>query len=323
MLEMTAPCGRAFNAMIKKCAVWLVLLLGEWTAPASASQQIAIPRSVSVPLRFNYGYFGGPNSVNVPCAFNGGARRSCFLDTGSMISAVPEDEESLGYTQVGQSRMQAASGTPLLFDLVATEKVMIGDAAIPLASIGRSASITHQGGMIGNDALADQVVLFDFEKKVLVFSPGGAIGQKLGNAGMGRSSLGDALPIIHLSIALNTLVTLWDTGVVNPLTLRQEWIDRHPRLFRYKGDSTAGMDAADHRIKAKGYELLAPLDIGPLSVAPGLLVNGVDFLPEYDFDAILGFDLLRQCNWFFDFPNRSWAAFLPSPDESSAGRARH
>ncbi|HBL17086.1 MAG TPA: hypothetical protein DD417_10155 [Elusimicrobia bacterium] len=265
-------------------------------------------------MRFNYGYFGGPKSMNVPCAFNGGARRSCFLDTGSMISAVPEDAESLGYPKVGRSRMQAASGTPLLFDLVATEKVMIGDAAIPLASIGRSAAITHQEGMIGSDALADQVVLFDFEKKVLIFSPGGAIGQKLGKAGMGRSDLGDALLIIPLSISLNTLSTMWDTGVMNPLTLRQEWIDQHSQLFRYKWDSTAGMDAAGHMIQSKSYELLAPLDIGQLYVAPGLLVYGVDFPPEYDFDAILGFDLLKQCNWFFDLPNRSWAAFLPAPD---------
>ncbi|MHB1594843.1 MAG: hypothetical protein ACYCO9_09950 [Streptosporangiaceae bacterium] len=99
----------------------------------------------------------------------------------------------------------------------------------------------------------------------------------------------------------------WDTGAGATVVDHAFWLS-HPELFEQVGTST---DANGDRAETPLLLLMAGPVIGHRTFerhkAVAVDLTGVNATLEDPMDLILGYPLIRQADWLFDFPARRWA----------------
>ncbi len=100
----------------------------------------------------------------------------------------------------------------------------------------------------------------------------------------------------------------WDTGSGATVVGYEFWRG-HPELFGEIGRSV-GTDASGAQIETPLLRMAGPA-IGYRTFtahrAVAVDLSGVNSTLEFPMDLILGYPTLRQADWLFDFPARSWA----------------
>ena len=114
-------------------------------------------------------------------------------------------------------------------------------------------------------------------------------------------------PMVTARFAEQTAYACWDTGA-SLTVVDAGFADANPRVFQV-GDATEGIDATGASVHST-RALMAECVIGGTTFAASACVI-VDLGPvNVDLDPpmamILGTPLLRQANWYFDFPGGQW-----------------
>jgi hypothetical protein len=117
-----------------------------------------------------------------------------------------------------------------------------------------------------------------------------------------------AHPYVDVGFATATVRAVWDSGA--SLTLVDlSFIQEHPALFTPVGTST-GTDATGASSDTPMFTMHESRIGGHAFAA--CRVAGVDLTPiraaaEIPMEMIIGYNIIRQANWLFDFPQRKWA----------------
>jgi gag-polyprotein putative aspartyl protease len=231
------------------------------------------------------------------------------LDTGAARTQLVADDYLAGLpTRVGQTSA-GAFGQPRYADVITVSDLTIGGLAVPRLDVVRVDSPGQQH-LLGMDVLRDHCCEFRFDAELLVVD--GPVA--------GRTSLDLQLDdrghvCVQLSWGAVAAVGCWDSGA-GITVVNRAFYRLHPQLFTGAGRST-GTDSTGAQFSTSTCTLAGPriggVELGSSKVAV------IDMSPmnrdlEFPLDLIIGYPLLHQANWLFDFPVRRWAP--PEPVRS-------
>jgi hypothetical protein len=228
------------------------------------------------------------------------------LDTGAGRTQLVADEYLATLTTLGRDTSAGAFGQPQDRDIITVSDLTIGDLAVAPLNVVR-VDAPGQQHLLGMDVLREHCCQFRFTDDVLV----------LGGSPATRADLDlqlDDRGHIYVSLSWSAVAAsgCWDSGAGITVVDRAFQL-RHPELFTGAGRS-AGTDSTGAQFSAPTFMLAGP-EIAGIEFPPSK-VAVIDMSPmnrelEFPLDVIIGYPLLRQANWLFDFPARRWAA--PEP----------
>jgi len=224
------------------------------------------------------------------------------LDTGAARTQLLADDYLAGLTTLGRDTSAGAFGQPRDRDLIRIADLTIGELAVGKLDVIR-VDAPGQQNLLGMDVLRHHCCQFRFEDSVLVLDgvppPEAALDLQLDDRGH---------VYVDLSWGDVEASTCWDSGAGITVVDRAFHI-RYPELFSEAGWS-AGTDSTGAQFGATTFTLAGPEIAG--TRFPPSKVAVIDLTPinrglEFPMDLILGYPLLRQANWLFDFPASRWA----------------
>jgi hypothetical protein len=239
----------------------------------------------------------------VSCLIDG-VKERCFLDTGSAMTLVANSKRFSAYTNVGNFRFESASGIPQQTEFIQIGSIQIDDVQIRDKKVGRT-RFRGAENTLGIDVVGRQPFSVDFNPQAIL------------KFNVERPEL----PLTTLQVSRNGLLSipvelsgieahaLWDTGVALT-TIDQNFIVAHPENFRATKNYMNGVDGAGKSIlvqvfRAKKLKIADHTfkDVRVVAVDLTMLREGV----HKDIQAVVGFNLIRKANCFFDPKNRLWS----------------
>jgi hypothetical protein len=248
-----------------------------------------------------------PNCADIMVDAAIGGQPYCLrLDTGAARTQLVADKYLAGLPAHGRNTSAGAFGQPEDADLITVSDLTIGELTMPPLDVVRVAAPGQQH-LLGMDVLRDHRCEFRFDRDLLVLdgppAPRADLDLQLDDRGH---------VYVTLSWAAAAASGCWDSGAGITVVDRAFRL-RHPELFTEAG-CAAGTDSTGAQFATPTFMLAGPriagIELPPSKVAV------IDMSPmnrelEFPLDLIIGYPLLRQANWLFDFPARRWAA--PEP----------
>jgi hypothetical protein len=233
-----------------------------------------------------------------------GVKERCFLDTGSAMTLVANSKRFSAYTNVGNFRFESASGIPQETDTIQLGSIQIDNVQIRDKKVGRT-SFRGAENTLGIDIVGRQPFRVNFNPQAV----------------LQLNAHRPELPLTTLQVSQHGLLSipmdvsgveahaLWDTGMA--LTaIDQNFIITHAENFKPTKNYMNGVDGAGKSIlvqvfRAKKLKIADHIfkDVRVVAVDLALLREGV----HKDIQAVVGFNLIRKANWFFDPKNRLWS----------------
>lgn len=236
----------------------------------------------------------------------GGNEYRFLLDTGTARSSVTLDGYTSQFASVGKvnsSGVFADSSD----DLITVPSIEVGpisrDHFALVRVAGKDPAIAN---LIGMDLLKDHCCHFFFDENRVSVDPKDDFGA--GGALQELSVDQKFHPYVDVQCGASMAKAVWDTGAAITIV---DWnfIDRHPGLFQEEGRST-GTDSSGSQLETPMY-LMSATTIGnrlfPPQRVAGVDLSHVNSTIELPMDLILGYTMLSQANWWFDFPRKKWA----------------
>lgn len=229
-----------------------------------------------------------------------------LLDTGAARTWLPSGPHTAGLERIGEER---SSG------LFAEEQAET--ARVPLLQVGESGRENFPvvvgdpehmplGGLLGMDYLIDHRCRFQFSRDRLILD---GDPPALDPARLLPVAIDDRNHI-YLDAAWgdDRARAVWDTGA-GITVVGKGLVQRRPDLFQKLG-STTGTDGTGVQQETPLYRMEGP-SFGPWGfrscAAAAVDLDAVNRRIETPMDLILGFNLIREADWYFDFPGRRWA----------------
>jgi hypothetical protein len=228
------------------------------------------------------------------------------LDTGAGRTQLVADDYLASLPSRARHTSAGAFGQPQDADVITVSDLTIGGLAVPRLDVVR-VDAPGQQHLLGMDVLRDHCCEFRFDSDLLVVD-----GPSAGRAGLDLQLDDRGHLCVQLSWGAVAATGCWDSGagisVVDRAFHRQ-----HPELFTGAGRA-AGTDSTGAQFATPTCTLAGPL-VGGIEL-PASKVAVIDMSPmnrelEFPLDLIIGYPLLRQANWLFDFPARRWAPPKP------------
>ena len=239
------------------------------------------------------------------------AGKSCrfLLDTGAAVSRVICDDYTAGLP-VADTRESSGAFSKSHLEMVVVPEVIFGSISKTDFSMARLPAGKHGRNIIGMDLLKEHSLFFDFAGNKLEIDAQcpEAAGDCRALALSGKSH-----PYVEVSFAGISAQAVWDTGA-GLTVVDSEFVKDNPALFRQlslsRGTDSSGTTAET-----------------PMLVMKACVIGGVKFqahrVASIDMsiiksgahapvDMILGYNALKQANWFFDFPGKRWAVLKNS-----------
>jgi hypothetical protein len=235
------------------------------------------------------------------CTFDG-AKERCLLDTGSAMTLVTDTKFFASYTNLGAFRFKSAAGIAQQTETIQIGSIQIDDVTFSNVKIGR-AKFRGAEKTLGIDFLGRQPFAVSFQpQNVLVLN---ASRPKLPQTTLAVSPQG--LLSIPIGVSGVQIHALWDTGVALT-TVDKGFMEEHPENFRPTKNYVNGVDGAGKSM------LLQVFRARKITIADRNFENvhvvavDLSLLREAnkDIQAVVGFNLIRKANWFFDAKNRLW-----------------
>jgi gag-polyprotein putative aspartyl protease len=239
-----------------------------------------------------------------------GRPRRFLLDTGAARSQLIADPHTADLATV---RIEASHGAiaETVNVLVRIPELAIGPLHARDIEVARvSAQQPGVHDLLGMDVLASACCRFDLAHRRLRIE---------------ASPNPDAtLPLImgerkHCYVELDwtnaQAQACFDTGA-GMTVVDRSFIEEHPRLFEAAGTS-AGTDATGAYVEMPMFLMAGPV-IGGTQFA-SQTVAAIDLAPanarlDLPMDLILGYPIIRQASWLFDFPARRWSLSRVAPN---------
>ena len=227
-----------------------------------------------------------------------------LLDTGAAMSRVVCDS----YTSTFDSTTTRETGgafSTAKYDLIVVPHFTLG----PISARNFTMARMTEGGktnLIGMDVLKGHAFHFYFDKsRVEVDSepPDNCIYQDL--------TLGKKFhPYVDIHFEGLKAKAIWDSGA-GITAVDTAFIAEHGQFFQEAGLSE-GTDSTGTAMQTPMFIMAAPA-IGNRAFAPckvaAVNLRHINTNSEIHADLILGYNVLRQANWFFNFPQKKWAIF--------------
>jgi hypothetical protein len=239
----------------------------------------------------------------VSCVIDG-VKERCFLDTGSAMTLVANSKRFSAYTNVGNFRFESASGIPEQTQTILIGSIQIDGVELRDKKVGRT-SFRGAENTLGIDVVGRQPFSVNF-------NPQGVLKLNAERPDLPLTTLQvsrQGLLSIPMEIGAVEAHALWDTGVALT-TIDQNFISAHPENFKAMKNYMNGVDGAGKSIlvqvfRAKKLKIADRTfkDVRVVGVDLTMLRQGVN----KDIQAVIGFNLIRKANWFFDPKNRLWS----------------
>jgi hypothetical protein len=239
----------------------------------------------------------------ISCVIDG-AKERCLLDTGSAMTLVAKSKRFSAYTNLGNFRFSSAAGVPQETETIQIGSIRIDDVDFSRVKVGRT-DFSGAESTLGIDIVGRQPFAVNFHPRaVLKFN---ASRPQLPQTTLQVSQQG----LISIPITVGDIEAhaLWDTGV-GLTTVDENFIEAHPENFKPTKNYMNGVDGAGKSIlvqvfRAKKLTIADHTfkDVRVVGLDLTMLREGV----HKDIQAVLGFNLIRKANWFFDRKNRLWS----------------
>jgi hypothetical protein len=239
--------------------------------------------------------------------------RRFLLDTGAALTCCKLDEVTAEFPVSG------ASSSSALFAAQDHDVIQVADVAIggrswsgPL-TITRERQPTQLHDILGMDILGRCSCDFDFPAARLVLDgpPSGITGNPLTTDSAGH-------PYVDVEYGDAVATAVWDSGA-SMTVVDKAFVAAYPGHFTEVAP-TMGTDAAGVRSETATFRMGA-VDVGGQHLGPST-VAAVDLAPlnatvDVAMDMIVGYPLLAQARWVFDFPAKRWGAVPVQPSGRS------
>jgi hypothetical protein len=239
----------------------------------------------------------------VNCVFDGVAE-SCFLDTGSALTLVTGDFAQ--YPMLGTFRFKSASGRVAQTEIIQVKSIRLDQQLFNDVRVGRLPSNNDAAeSSLGMNILGCAPFTLEFrDSPALRFTskPPGPLFNNLHVATNGLLSI----PLICGIMQTDALV---DTGA-SITAADLAFIRAHPETFQSLHRQMSGIDGTGQNLFVHLYRV-KKLQVGT-RVFRNVTIVGADLslLREHigsNVHAVLGFNILRKTDWFFDPPARTWS----------------
>jgi hypothetical protein len=237
----------------------------------------------------------------VTCVFDG-VKEKCLLDTGSAMTLLADSKRFGAYTNHGAFRFISAAGIPQETETIQIGSIQIDDVAFAGVKIGR-ASFHNAENTLGIDLIARQPFALKFKSKPILQL--NAARPELPLTTLNVLTQGMA----SIPIALNgsEAHALWDTGAGTTF-VDQDFITAHREDFKATKNYMNGVDGAGHNLLLQMFRA-KKITIGDVTFEDVRVVAAdLSVLRKVNNNiyAVIGFNLIRKANWFFDAKNRLW-----------------
>jgi len=226
-----------------------------------------------------------------------------LLDTGAATCSVPLTPTTQALHTVSADSGRGVGGATTGDDVVILPTLAFGGVTELAIRASRFTDHPHRRPLLGMNALSHHRCHFRFRDNALDIddqlpelhsihdletSPGGQ-------------------PMVTARFASQTALACWDTGA-SLSVVDARFAHAHPSLF-HVGDATEGIDSTGASVPGTRARMAECIMGGTNFAASACVI--VDLSPvNMDLDTpiamILGTPLLRQANWYFDFPSAQW-----------------
>ena len=217
----------------------------------------------------------GSGKAYVRCQFDG-VERSCFVDTGSVMSLLAPSNAFLKRPTSGSFKFKSASGVVHEAEVLEIEAVRLDGINMGSVRLGRLARVGSEN-VLGMDILgrsAFRMVFRTAPKLELRAHPKGGVLRPLEVSTQG-------LMAIPVSFGGNEALGVWDTGA-SVTAVDTEFVRRNPGVFKRQRTGVEGVDGTGEVVELELYranELMignrrfknlyaVALDLGALRAGP-------------------------------------------------------
>lgn len=226
------------------------------------------------------------------------------LDTGANRTFIENTNPFDKYEIIGHGESSSASGITVTTDKIRIQSLKLGSIEKTNFDVVRYAKESKLKNRMGMDALVGNIVFFDFKNKTLSFNKD--IPKDLSQNKLTMyfdSSFG-----FDVHFDNQTILSIWDTGAELSV-IDQDFIKANPHFFNHVQTINNGVDATGHPVKLELYQF-KNLKLSNNKING--LVMGMDFKPIHekmgpDIKFIIGTNLMRSNNWYFDLIKKTWA----------------
>lgn len=224
-----------------------------------------------------------------------------LMDTGAARTQLRADDYTSALRPVGADESSASFGGSVTEPVVTVTDLALG--SLRLASLDVTRGGHSRAQVLGMDVPGRYRCHFRLEAGVLELDapPGTGAGLEFMQGPRGHVYLDVHWPGV-------TARACWDTGAGVTVVDHAFWLS-HRELFEQVGAST-GTDANGDRAETPLLLMAGPV-IGQCAFerhkAVAVDLAGVNATLEHPMDLILGYPLIRQADWLFDFPAGRWA----------------
>ena len=229
-----------------------------------------------------------------------------LLDTGAGKSSVVRDEYISTFDSAEQHYSSGvfAKSSEGLITVPSIEVGPISRQNFTLVRAEPIPGVAERSSLIGMDLLKDFRLhfCFDLARVSVDFDP-------IGELVLNDLLLDDRFhPYIDVQFRITTAKAVWDTGA--SLTIVDlTFVGEHPALFERVGQST-GTDSTGALMETPMF-VMAEMKIDGFGFPPHRVavvdLSAVNATLPVPMNLILGYNLMRQARWLFDFPRRKWA----------------
>ncbi len=248
----------------------------------------------------------GSGKAYVECSFDG-ITQNCFLDTGSAITLLPE-HTARHYLPLGTFAFKGASGRLARSEVIQIEQAKLDGRIYRHVRIGRFSDRvqgTEVESSIGMDLLGRQPFALQFRDSPQLHLSAQEPAKLYRNLRVAPHNLLE----IPLELGSERATALVDTGA-SVTAVDSAFIRAHPELFRPLKKQTKMVDGAGQSMSVEFYRAKL-LRVGErtfhnvvvISTDLRLLREGV----SPGLQIVLGFNVLRTTDWYFDPLGKTWA----------------
>lgn len=261
-----------------------------------------IPFAGAAPLHIERGVFGSGRAL-VTCTMDG-VEQECVIDTGSILSIVADPEQFSTYRSQGKIRFQSAAGVPVEADKIRLRTLVLDRRRFSNVQFARVNRGNKLQNTIGIDILSKQPFTLEFTQRAVL---------ELGAKYVPASSSGlEAYPwgmfSIPVRIGAADEKAVWDTAA-ELTAVDEKYVAAHPESFTLIRELNNTVDGTDHPVRtalfnARSVRIGARTfrNVRVLAVDLGTIHRGA----ARDIQVVLGFNIIRKADWYFDLPNRRW-----------------
>jgi hypothetical protein len=244
----------------------------------------------------------GTGGAFATCVIDGQKER-CFLDTGSALTIVTNSQRFAGYTNLGVFRFKSAADVAQEIETIQIGSIELDGSVFPRVKVGR-ASFSRAENTLGIDILRHQPFAVRFSPKAILQLSAERPESSLNTLEVSNQGL-FAIPIAIGGVEVRAL---WDTGV-SITSVDQAFIKAHPENFKPSNKYGNGFDGAGKPMLLQIFRARKIVIAGRTFEDLRVAAADLSVLREnwdQQIQAVVGFNLIRKGNWFFDAKNNLW-----------------